>query len=126
MSTRTYPIVGAFYRPPAEALLAVLPIGAKLRLVPEDENQYDPNAIAVWLLQASLPEINDTLAASLASYGVTAEAYTELEDVHVGYLPRDVAAALRAEGMSAPVDAEFSVNPRGKPLVRFETLTAAH
>ena len=44
----TLPIVGAFYRPPAEAILKVLPVGAKLSLFAEPENpvvsqfEYNP------------------------------------------------------------------------------------
>lgn len=47
MTTYRSPIVGMHFRPPASAVLALLPGGCPLRLEPEPENQYDQDAIRV-------------------------------------------------------------------------------
>jgi hypothetical protein len=120
---RTYSIVGAFYRPPAEAILNALRVGTGLILKREPENTYDANAIAVWLPAAGLPEATREFIDSLAGYGVTGDAYAAYGDVHLGYIPREIAATIVANGLrdDAIISASFAVSPRGKPLVRVET-----
>lgn len=43
------PVVGMYHRPPALQVILELPIGTKLLLMREPTNQYDPNAIKVFL-----------------------------------------------------------------------------
>ena len=117
---RTFPIVGAFYRPPAPAIINALPVGAELLLIPEDSNPYDSNAIAVWCPKESLPTLSDALRSDLAGYGVSPEQYMEYTDVHLGYIPRALAADLRARGFAESAIGTFGVDPRGKPFVRME------
>jgi hypothetical protein len=64
--TITTSLVGAHFRPPAKALLAVLPTGHPLFLRPEPTNEYDSNAVQVALRTAVLSQ----------------------EEWHLGYLPR--------------------------------------
>ena len=47
--SHSIPLVGAHFRPPAKALIQSLPVGQVLRLSREPDNQYDTNAIQVWL-----------------------------------------------------------------------------
>lgn len=71
--TITSLLVGSHFRPPAKALLSALPSGLGLLLVPEPENPYDEDAIAVYLdpqTLAELPEANqELLAEALAGTG---------------------------------------------------------
>ena len=113
----TYPIVGVYYRKPAPTLLNHIGVGTRLRVVCDDANEHDVNAIAVILPQASLPPPSDSLLSALAGYGIDGDAYAAFDDFHVGYVPREVAAALRARGF-ADCDGTFAVTPSGKPLVR--------
>lgn len=50
MSTHQAPIVGMAFRPPAQDVIMLLPVGAKLYLVREPDNPHDPDAIKVLLL----------------------------------------------------------------------------
>lgn len=50
MSTHQAPIVGMAFRPPAQDVIMLLPVGAKLHLVREPDNPHDPDAIKVLLL----------------------------------------------------------------------------
>lgn len=120
--TKTYAIKGAFYRPPAKALLDAIPVGTALTLLAEPDNEHDPNAIAVWLASASIPETShDALRASLGPFGSSLEEVLDIEWHHCGYIPREEAAVLRSQGFpETEVKAEFGVSSRGAPMVRFE------
>jgi hypothetical protein len=50
MSIHHAPIVGMVFRPPANDVIMLLPVGAKLQLVREPDNPHDPDAIKVLLL----------------------------------------------------------------------------
>lgn len=123
MTTLTLPIKGAYFRPPAKALLDALSVGTPLTLLAEPDNEYDPNAIAVWLASASIPETSHAaLRAGLGPFGSSLEEVLDIEWHHVGYIPKENAADLRARGFpeTAEVTAEFSVSARGAPMVRFD------
>ena len=125
MTTHTCTIVGAFYRPPASALLDHLPVGAKLVLRAEPTNAYDANAIAVFVPTSSFPASSlATLDGALAGFGRTLAEVLAESEWHVGYLRREIAAELRGSGFTsnADVPAEFTCAPNGAPLVRFEFL----
>lgn len=49
--TLTSALVGGHFRPPAKQLLALLPSGQALELIPDPENPYDPHALkaSLWL-----------------------------------------------------------------------------
>jgi hypothetical protein len=123
MSPRTFPIVGAFYRPPAQALLAVLPIGTPLTLIAEPDNPYDPNAIAVWLKSKDIPiSAHSSLENTLPPFGFDLDQICAQENWHVGYIPKEMAAALRANGIVEPeneVEVSFAVAANGSPRVAF-------
>jgi hypothetical protein len=63
---RVVPVAGVSFRPEAVADASFDP-GARLALVPEPENEHDPNAIAVW---------------------------NEERTLQAGYVPREVAVGL--------------------------------
>jgi hypothetical protein len=63
---RVLPVAGVSFRPDAVADASFDP-GQRLALVPEPENEHDPNAVAVWNAERSL---------------------------QAGYVPREVAAEL--------------------------------
>lgn len=48
MPTR-FPIVGMQHHKPAPTIMSLLPVGTPLYLELEPTNQYDPNAIKVWI-----------------------------------------------------------------------------
>jgi hypothetical protein len=118
----TYPIVGAFYRPPAKALLEVLPIGTQLMLMAEPDNAYDPNAIAVWLNTTDIPEASFAkLEELLPNYGTDVDTVKASEAHHVGYIPKEMAKSLRDNEVvkvETIVIASFSLSSSGAPRVR--------
>lgn len=116
----TYYIVGAFYRPPAKVLLDFLAVGVAMRLIPDDQNEHDVNAMAVILPQAGLPVPSERLLEALTGHGIDGERYAEFEDVHVGYIPREVAAAFAAKGARREYSCRFTVSATGKPMIRIE------
>jgi hypothetical protein len=123
----TLPIVGAYFRPPAKALIDALPIGAQLILRADpfgnicDVEHDDPNAISVWLPAASLPAATPELVRKLEGYGFTLDELRRSGVLHIGYVPREDAAQLCAHGFPAEgnIDGSFTVTARGAPRVSF-------
>lgn len=113
------PIVGAKFHPPALGLLNSFPIGQPLELIPEPENKFDPNAIAVWLdgreWQVRRP-VPDTIESTICSFGYTSEDIF-LDYWHLGYIPKEKAKDLT---LSGPVLGKFCVGSNGGPRVEFE------
>jgi len=122
MSTNTLPIVGAFYRPPAKALLDALPIGTPLYLLAEPDNQYDPNAVAVYLRSSDIPpQSQDKLMETLPPFGFDLETILLQDSWHLGYIPKEMAKVLRETGQildEAPIDVSFSTSASGAPRIR--------
>lgn len=69
---KTFPIVGAHFRPPAKALCATLGQGSIVRLVPEPTNPYDAHAVAVWVHIGQIHD-REELATLAAGYGYDLE-----------------------------------------------------
>jgi HIRAN domain len=82
--TKSYSIVGMEFRKAVEIVAALQP-GAPVTLVREPTNQYDPNAIAVWV-----------------------------EGKHVGYIPKKQNAVLAQfmdqTGSDASIDGEMALD----------------
>ena len=122
-------LVGAFFRPPAKFLLEVLPAGSELLLVPEPENPYDENAIAVYgnAAGASHAEASESLPRSLRAaatdFRMTWKS-GEWEETsrHLGYVAKDQTASIRRAAESynstAPWHAKLSFSAEGKPQVK--------
>ena len=49
MTTMTTLLVGSHFNPPAKALLNAIPEGSEVTLTRDEENQWDPLAIKVWI-----------------------------------------------------------------------------
>ena len=123
MPYSTLPIVGSFYRPPAKILIDALPIGTPLFIMAEPDNQYDPNAVAVWLETRNIPETSyAALEEALPAFGFDLDTVLSQDQWHLGYIPKDFAAQLRASETvmpNTPVDVEFATAANGSPRVRF-------
>lgn len=118
------PIVGAFFRPPAQSLLNSLAVGTPLFLLAEPENPHDVNAIAVWLETQHLPESSrEALTESLPNYGFDLDTIIGQDQWHLGYLPKLFAKRIRDAAIvepNIPMDVTFAVNPQGQPRVAFK------
>lgn len=94
-SSTITPIVGAHYRPPAKAILSVLPAGAPLWLQPEPTNEFDPNAIKVIVHTDAIPESQlGELELRASGFGYSLEQIQAELAWHLGYIPKDRAAEL--------------------------------
>ena len=122
-SKTQFPIVGAFYRPPAQAILSVLAVDTKLTLLAEPENAYDANAIAVWLDPKDIAEgAYAALSEKLNDCGWALTQVLEAEALQLGYIAKNFAAQLKASGAvidDTPLDVTYGVNASGEPRVRF-------
>ena len=118
MSQTLATIMGAHFRPPAKAILSVLPTDCPLSIVPEPTNEYDPNALQVVLASADIPEdCYNELDLAAAGYGFSVEQILAQEQWQLGYVGREYAANL------APFQAKikggaFRLGADGKWLVR--------
>lgn len=120
--TESLPIVGARYRPPADAILRILPYGHPLSLIAEPTNLADPNAIRVDAEVLELPreafDLLQDVFAALAEHGLPVAKHIAL-----GYLPAAVAAHLTQNGFPLTrVPATFILSPTGKPHVKFDRM----
>lgn len=125
------PLVGMHFRPPAKLVLAALPAGAKLVLVPEPENPYDHKAIKVLVAPGEIPvSQHETLALALPATGFDLFEVLAMEQVFLGYVAdsegklcqtrgfngnAEIAAAVGVEGWPAP--AVLAFDPSGQPCV---------
>lgn len=128
MTEHTLPIVGAHFRPPAKFLLQCFRLDQELVLIPEPDNPYDPNAIAVHVLTLSIPA-DAAMAAAIddkcSGSGHDNESIREPSSWHLGFIPKEWAQLFQE---SDPIPAEgipgklgFSTDPK-KPY----TITFTH
>lgn len=90
-ATLSWPIVGAYYRPPAKAILQALAPNHALTLRSEPSNPVDPNAVQVWVTLAR----QDFTTAQVIKLDTEAQAFGHTaEDIfaqghhHIGYVTR--------------------------------------
>jgi hypothetical protein len=96
------PIVGAYFRAPAKAILQALPADTPLRIQPEPENERDPDAVAVWVATSAIPaDCHEDLNVWGTGQGFPLEAILEQPFWHLGYIP---ATSNQKEG---PIGAAF-------------------
>lgn len=78
-------LVGQHFKPPAKALLAALPQGAKVTIIPEPDNPYDPEAL---LVVVETSEINEASLdeAMLAGMGQSREEVMSAERWTLGHV----------------------------------------
>lgn len=128
MPYHTLPIVGAHFGPtrgsPSKVLISALAVGTPLLLIAEPENPADVNAVAVWLKSEKIPESGHALLEEgLPSFGFSLDQILAQDAWHLGYIPKEIAARLRAEGvvpLEGHVEVEFSTGTNGGPRVRFQ------
>jgi hypothetical protein len=123
MPQTLFPIVGSFFRPPAKALISVLPMDTPLILLAEPDNPYDPNAVAVWLNMSTIPEeLDPQLEEALAPFGFDLTHIRGEENLHLGYIPKEKAKELRQAEVipnEGQVSVTFALSASGSPMVRF-------
>lgn len=121
MTTHILPIVGAHFRPPAKALLGVLPMGTKLTLFPEPTNPYDANAVQILLDGQDIGDtISDaTIADAIIGTGWSPEEVRE-GVLHLGYIPKTEAVWLQAKVPAKGLDGTLAFSMDGKPAIKFE------
>lgn len=128
-ATHVLPLVGAYYRPPAKAILAVLPLDAPLMLRPEPDNPGDANAVAVLVSTSTIPDtLHNDLADAARPFGYDLEAILAAPQWHLGYIPAVAAAHIQPLLISAidtaepgvcwPATLQFAAD--GKPAVKFD------
>lgn len=113
-------LVGAHFRPPAKALLAVLPAGHPLWLRPEPTNEYDGNAVRVVLRTDSLPTdefLQDELETQLAGQGYDLQTIHEADEWHLGYLPRAAKGNVELEQWNMQVQLAIHEVAHGEAVV---------
>lgn len=114
-------IVGMHFRPPAKALVNMTVGGTTVWLRKEPENQFDPNAIAVWLDSSSIPEDQfEEQAEVLAGFGHDRDSVLAQPQWHLAYIPaKDASWLVRKLSDGADTAAELHFDHDGKPIVRF-------
>lgn len=118
-NTKTFPIVGAFYRPPAKLILEHLALDTPLYLEAEPTNAYDVNAIAVYLCTHDIPAASlKALEPLLPSCGHSVESLEDMQTIHVGYIPKELAKVLRSRGFIT-ADGVFATSSTGAPQITF-------
>lgn len=117
----TCKIVGAHFRPPAKSILQFLPSDCPLTLVPESENEFDPNAIAVYVASTDIPEFaHKDLDEHAKPFGYDIDTILEAASWQLGYIPRTDAAEISLLGSTIGT---LSFDAKG-PLVVFDTMDA--
>ena len=131
------PLVGSHFRPPASTILANLPTGAKLSLLAEPDNPYDPRAVAVHVQVSEVPPSQyDALREALPNFGFTLEELLSEGGLQLGYLcsatnTRQLSKAPPGERWGHnclasrwPQDAELRWSSNGQALVLVEVQDA--
>ena len=116
--SETYPVVGAHFRPPAKGILEALPSGCPLRLRPEPDNPFDPNAVMVCVASASVPPTaHERLAQGLPLWGSSLEEFLAQPEWHLGYVPRTRACDLAPSLAGHDAPAMLTFGATGPPSV---------
>ncbi len=120
------PVVGMHFRPPAKAILQVLPMDHPLHVELEPENEYDRNAIKVMINSADIPkEAHSDLGTLAAGYGFDLDQILSQDSWHLGYVKATSAAEL-ASFLGGPqpshkfVSGKLSFDPKGLPVMDME------
>ena len=88
MSKHTTLLVGAHFRPPAKQVLAHLAAGTPLSLAEDNDNEYDPAAVRVYVNTEAIPEgEHPALEGELLEAGVTLEQLMSTGPVFLGFIP---------------------------------------
>lgn len=110
------PMVGMHYRPPAKAIVDNLRVGTPLHLRAEPDNPYDPNAIQIFIKGIDIPEDYD-LDQALNGYGTNLAETRARFEIHLGYVPRGLAATfnlIKDKDYPGPTGSTPAGNPRSE------------
>ena len=122
--SQTFPIVGSIFRPPAKAILQVLPLGAPLTLRRERDNIHDCNAIAVWVPTSSIPDDQaETLDLLAQGFGFDIGQIMCESEWHLGYIPARMVSALAPqwdEFDMGEAPATLTFNAKGEPRAEWD------
>ena len=87
----------------------------------EPTNAYDANAIQVYLESHNIPaEAHESLEEAIARFGLDLDTILSQDQWHLGYVPKEFAAQLRAAGTivpNIPMDVEFAYRPKASPKI---------
>lgn len=123
-TTEYYPIVGAHFRPPAKIILQFLPGGAPLTMEREPTNEFDANAIAVYVEPSAIPEhVREECGIQATGFGYSIEDIMSHARWHLGYVPAKFATGLAPAmdlALGGPdslpaVPATLTFDSKGKP-----------
>jgi hypothetical protein len=118
MPTTIAPLVGAYFRKPALAILANLAAGTPLSLVAEPDNPHSKNgmAIKVILTAANVPHGPEIEAACVAQGTFPEDLYAN--DWHLGYIAEATGEnAVLYPKLAAVTSATLTFAATGKPQV---------
>lgn len=133
---RSFPIVGAFYRPPAKALVSSLPLGTELLVRSDPYGEVvgsphnDPSALAVFLPvteklereltndEGQLTAIGRNMEEMLGGYGFCVAEILHEKEWCLGYIPRKDAEMILTPSGDLP--ATFLMGSQGGPRVNFD------
>jgi hypothetical protein len=120
MTTHTLPLVGAHFRPPAKAILQVLPAGIELILRAEPTNPYDANAVQVLCASSVIPqEAHEELGVFALGYGYDLAQILAQDEWHVGYVKATEASWLQPH-IKQDTKCKFGFLMNGNPAVIVE------
>lgn len=141
MATFLAPLVGMHFRPPAKAILAVLPANCPLQVIPEPDNPFDSNALQVMVRSVDIPKgQHEELDNAGRMFGYPLEDILAKEQWHLGYVKATEAIHLQPrivdwQAMQGqyellpcellpcelpPCPATLSFDSAGKPLVSLD------
>ena len=113
ITTLTGLLVGMHFRPPAKLILETLKSGTELQLVHEPDNEYDQNAVKVFVRLGEVPESQHVrLEAELPGFGwdiETFKARAEVgEAIMLGYIAASKNKALKEDPLLVSNEAFLS------------------
>lgn len=109
----TFPIVGAFFRPPGVSILKHIPLNTPLILHADPNHPKDPNAIGVWIAKSDIPFDRIRARPEVQE----AMEYNRNDEFHLGFIPAADAEKINYD-RSLAILAQFKLDPNGKPMVR--------
>lgn len=109
----TFPIVGAWFRPPGVSILKNLPLNTPLILHADPNHPKDPNAIGVWIAKSHIPFDKIRARPEVQK----AMEYNRNDEFHIGFLPAKDAELLKFD-RNRTILGQFKIDPNGKPQVR--------
>lgn len=111
--------VGMHFRPPAKALVNMVPSGTPITLRKEPTNHVDPNAIMVLLASASIPEDQFVeQSETLAGFGHNRDSILAEDTWHIAYIPAKDASWLVRKLGDDDTPAELHFDHDAKPVVK--------